>query len=141
MNHPSVKPASSLSATLDDVLRLSNGQGTTLNALLALLSARGVALLMVVCTAPFLIPVSIPGLSTPFGAVLAFCGVFTALSRPVRLPKRLGSRVLPHASLEKSFRILRRIFGKLEKLLHPRFEWFTSDSRMKIGRASWRERV
>ncbi len=127
-----MKPAAvpSLSATLDDLLRLSNGQGTTLNALLARLSDRGVALLMVICTAPFLLPVSIPGLSTPFGAVLALCGVFTALARPVRLPRRLGLRLLPHASLERSFGILRRVFGKLERLLHPRFQWLTSDARL-----------
>lgn len=116
----------SLTATLSDLLALSNGKGTTLNAMLALLSDRGVALLMVVCTAPFLIPVSIPGLSTPFGAVLGLCGIFTAIARPVRLPGRLGARWLPHASLEKSIGILQRIFRRLERFLHPRFGYLAT---------------
>jgi hypothetical protein len=120
----------SLTATLAELLKLSNGRGTTLNAMLALMADRGVALLMVVCTAPFLIPVSIPGLSTPFAAVLAFCGIFTALARPVRLPQRLGARQLPHSSLVKSVSILERVFGRLERYLHPRLQHLATSRRL-----------
>lgn len=120
----------SLTATLEELLALSAGRGTTLNAMLALLADRGVALLMVVCTAPFLIPVTIPGLSTPFGAALAVCGICTARARPVRLPARLGARWLPHASLEKTIRVLERIFGRLERFLHPRHGWLATDPRL-----------
>jgi hypothetical protein len=75
--------------------------------------------LALVLTLPFLIPVSIPGLSTVFGAIIAFIGVAFMLNRDPWLPKRylqreFSSQQLRHA-LEKGMAWLKR----LEKFSRP----------------------
>lgn len=114
--------ASALTGALDDLLARSAGEGVTIDELLVALSDRGVALLMVVCATPFLLPITIPGLSTPFGVLLALCGVAMIVARPVRLPKRLAGKRIAHASLERVARLLKRLLGRLERLLRPRAE-------------------
>jgi hypothetical protein len=117
----------SLTATLDQLVEACEKGPITLNEVLHLTADRGMAILMVVCTAAFLIPISIPGLSTPFGAVLAFCGVFTAFARPIQLPRRLGSKALPKESMLKALGILRRMARRLERFLRPRLPALTSN--------------
>jgi hypothetical protein len=69
---------------------------------------------------PFIIPVSLPGLSTIMGAIIGLLMLRVALGKPPRLPRFLGEKKLPsgleHRVLNGSVRFLRWI----EKLVRPR---------------------
>jgi hypothetical protein len=68
--------------------------GLTVGELLARLGEPGLLALCVVCTVPFLLPVSIPGSSTPFGLLIALIGVGVAANRIPWLPQWLLLRKL-----------------------------------------------
>ena len=70
-------------------------------------------------TLVFLIPVSIPGVSTVFGAAILLVGISRLRARPLWLPERLRHRQLPgerlRAALERGLKWVRR----LERLSRP----------------------
>ena len=68
--------------------------GLTVAELLARLGEPGLLVLCVICAVPFLLPVSIPGSSTPFGLLIALIGVGIAFNRIPWLPRRLLQRHL-----------------------------------------------
>src|SRR6267378_3030381 len=77
------------------------GSGITLNQLLDRTEGRGIYLLIVVLSLPFVIPVSIPGFSIAFGAVITFLALRMALGLPPHLPKSLGERSFSPAIQKK----------------------------------------
>ena len=75
--------------------------GVTLNELLERTEGRGIYLLIVVLSLPFVIPVSVPGFSTVFGAVIIILAVRLALGLPPHLPRSLGRRSLGPGAQQK----------------------------------------
>jgi hypothetical protein len=92
----------------------------TLNAVLVGTEGRGVFCLIILLCFPFLGPVSIPGTSTPLGAVILILGLRLAFGQAQRLPRWVGERALPRGFgrvLNQSVKVLRF----LEKwLVRPR---------------------
>lgn len=81
-------------------------QGTvSLGEILDLVGRDGMLLLVVFLTLVFMVPVSIPGVSTVFGAAILLIGVSRVFGRTLWLPKRVKERGLPsdklRAALEK----------------------------------------
>src|SRR5919109_4003593 len=64
-----------VSAVLSEVICTMPAGGLTLQALLERLGDRGLLIFCMVLTIPFLLPVSIPGSSIPFGVVIALIAV------------------------------------------------------------------
>lgn len=88
------------------------------------LSTRGHALLAFFLALPFLQPVPLPGLSTPFGAAIAVLGLLMALGRPTWLPRRWLRRDLPSAQLVRIVRTGQRLLRRVERFIKPRGVWF-----------------
>jgi hypothetical protein len=63
--------------------------GLTVGELLACLGEAGLLVLCVILATPFLLPVSIPGSSVPFGLLIALIGIGIAAGRTPWLPERL----------------------------------------------------
>jgi hypothetical protein len=109
-----------VSAVLSEMVCSLPAAGLTLHELLALLGACGPLLLCVVLTIPFLLPVSIPGLSLLFGAVIALNAMSLITHRSPWLPERLlywrlaAAHLVP--VLEKGVRLL----AHLQKWIRPR---------------------
>jgi hypothetical protein len=79
----------------------------------------GLLLVTIFLTLVFLIPVSIPGVSTAFGAVILLVGVSRLRGKPLWLPARLRARSIPTARLRPA---LERGLGwvqRLEKVSRP----------------------
>ena len=74
----------------------------SLDALLDQFGPQGLLLLTALLTLVFLIPVSIPGVSTVFGAGILLVGVCRLLRRPLWLPARLRERQLPSDRLRSA---------------------------------------
>lgn len=73
----------------------------TLGQMLEQVGSQGLLLFAALLTLVFLIPVSIPGVSTVFGAAILLIGVSRLLDRPLWLPARLRDRELPAERLRQ----------------------------------------
>src|SRR5690606_18121384 len=110
----------SVSAGLAEILLTMPADGFTLRGLLERLGERGLLILCMVLTLPFLLPVSIPGPSLPFGMVIALNGVGIFTHAAPWLPDRLMSRRFAADALRPVFARGIRFFSGLERWVHPR---------------------
>ena len=110
----------------EELQRLANQfikQPATLGGILAATQGRGFDLLLVLICVPFLTPIPLLGLSTPFGLVVFLIGGRLALGRQPWLPRRLLERELPGAFITKLLSAATRVVGWLEVLLRPRLRF------------------
>jgi hypothetical protein len=94
-----------------------------LSDILAATQGRGFNLLLLVIGLPFLTPIPLPGLSTPFGFVVLLIGARLALGHQPWLPKKLLHRQLPARFVAKLLGAASRIVRCLEVLLRPRLDF------------------
>jgi hypothetical protein len=85
-----------------------------------------------VLTIPFLLPVSIPGTSTPFGLLIALNAVGLALHKSPWLPARLMQRRIAAEQLMAMLEKGVQLFARLERLIRPRLLVLTH--RASVGR-------
>lgn len=91
----------------------------SLGAMLRHFGQHGLLLLTVLLTLVFLIPVSIPGVSTVFGAAILLVGISRLSGRPLWLPARLRDRPLPAERLRGALQGGMRWVRRLEKISKP----------------------
>ena len=116
-----MQPHLPLSDRLSQILEHDSGAGPlTVNHLLEGTEGRGFYLVIILLSLPFIVPISIPGVSTVLGVVVALLSLRLAFGLPPRLPRFLGERPLPPARLEKVLRGSIRFLRVLEKWVKPR---------------------
>lgn len=91
----------------------------TLGELLDVFGDEGMLLLTMLLTLVFLIPVSIPGVSTVFGAAILLVGISRLLGRPLWLPARLMGKALPADKLRPGLAGGMVWVQRLEKISRP----------------------
>ena len=91
----------------------------TLGELLDVFGDEGLLLLTMLLTVVFLIPVSIPGVSTVFGAAILLVGISRLIGRPLWLPARLKNRALPADKLRPGLTRGMVWVQRLEKISRP----------------------
>ena len=74
----------------------------SLGSMLQHFGQQGLLVLTVLLTLVFMIPVSIPGLSTVFGAAILLIGISRLSGKPLWLPTRLRDRPLPSDRLRSA---------------------------------------
>ncbi len=90
-----------------------------LGDLLNVLGDEGLLLLGLMMTLVFLIPVSIPGVSTIFGAAILLIGLSRLRGRPLWLPQKLKQRPLPAKRLRPALRTGMKWVRRMEKISRP----------------------
>jgi hypothetical protein len=120
MSRPLDQVDTRVSAALCQVIRSMPVEGLTLRELLERLGVRGLLILCMILTMPFLLPVSIPGSSIPFGAIIALNGVGIVTHRAPWLPERLMNRRLAAHALVPLLARGAHLFSRLERWIHPR---------------------
>ncbi|MGH7943559.1 MAG: exopolysaccharide biosynthesis protein [Opitutaceae bacterium] len=118
-----------LSEELAMILREFEVETVTLREVIGLLHGRGFVLLIMLLALPFCTPVPLPGLSTPFGLIIAIVGARIAFGANPWLPARLLDTRLPPKSFAKMFALTRKIILGFERLLRPRMLWVTATAR------------
>jgi hypothetical protein len=108
-----------VSIVLAEVIRTMPAEGLTLRGILGQLGDRGLLILCMVLTMPFLLPVSIPGSSIPFGVVIALIAVGLVTHRAPWLPNCLMNRRLARGHVVPMLEKGARLFARLERLIHP----------------------
>ncbi len=117
-----------LSETLRELIRGIHGPTITLRALMERIGEQGLLLVCAVASLPFLIPVSIPGVSTVFGAAIILISVAISLNRLPWLPRRILDRELDTQKLLPALEKGANVVSRLDRFLKPRMEVFTSGS-------------
>jgi len=114
-----------LSGTLRAVRAQVSGESITLAALLGLIGEQGLLLFVMFLMVPFLLPVSIPGMSTVFSLVVILVGAGVVMNRIPWLPPRL----LAHAiAVERLMPALDKAIGlttRIERVIRPRWSALT----------------
>lgn len=90
------------------------------------LQERAYTLLIVLLALPFSAPVSVPGLSTPLGLVIAVTAGTFALGRTPVLPARLLGTRLPPKFFRTLLETTSRAISFVERQLQPRWMWLTA---------------
>ncbi|MCJ7729741.1 MAG: exopolysaccharide biosynthesis protein [Sedimentisphaerales bacterium] len=108
-------------------------EGVTLVEILDLVGKDSLLLLAVFLTLVFLIPVSIPGVSTLFGAAILLIGVSRLFGRNLWLPKSFRNRIVSTDKLRAALKRALVWFHRLERMSRPhRLNMLTSDGLMGI---------
>lgn len=119
-------------ATLADTLRATahaiDESHVSLRQMLALVGEQGMLLFCVLLTVPFLLPVSVPGISTPFGLLILFIGIGTTLNRVPWLPAMLMERRFAADPLKSTLHKGADLLAKLDRVIRPRLLLLTSSN-------------
>ncbi|CAD7046762.1 protein exod [Pseudorhizobium endolithicum] len=110
----------SLSATLRDVISRIGGSSVTLRDLMSAVGEHGLLLLCAVAALPFLIPVSIPGVSTVFGFAIILISLAITFNRMPWLPRKILDRKLDSQKLVPALEKGVSIVSRLDNYLRPR---------------------
>ena len=113
-------PARPLSAELAQLRDAFAERPPTLREIIAVLAGRAWELLMILFVLPFLLPVSVPGTSTPLGLTVAVIAAQLAIGRLPWLPRRLLDKELPPGFLGKVLGTTEGVVKFLERALRPR---------------------
>jgi hypothetical protein len=115
---------------LTDVIETLPAESVTLAIILDMLGREGYLLLTVLLTLPFMAPVSIPGVSTIFGAVILLIGLNVMIDRELRLPDRFMKRAFPAGKLRTALGKGVVWLHRLERISRPRLSRLSQGSAM-----------
>lgn len=116
----------SLSQTLRDLIAGIRGHTVTLRELMDAVGEQGLLLICALASLPFLLPVSIPGVSTVFGAAIILVSIAIALNRLPWLPSRILDRKLETARLVPTLEKGASMVSRLDRYLKPRLSVLTT---------------
>lgn len=105
----------------------------TLVEIMDIVGADSLMLLTIFLSLVFLVPVSIPGVSTVFGTGILLVGVTRLFARKLWLPNRIAERKLSSEKLRAGFKRALTWFHRLEKISRPhRLPGLTADGFMML---------
>jgi hypothetical protein len=114
-------PEVRMSAALAAAAAAVRDPSVTLRDLVALLGEQGLLVFCGVLAAPFLLPITVPGMSTVLGMPMLLIGFAVMLSRVPWLPERLLNRSLPTSTVRSVLDNVRGWAERFEHLVRPRW--------------------
>jgi len=119
--------AEPISQRLRSLVRALPPTGITLSELIHRVGNDGLLILAALLTLVFLIPISIPGVSTVFGAAILLIGISRLLRRELWIPARLKHRTIGTKKLRPVLRKALPLLHKLERVSRPnRIAWLVA---------------
>lgn len=95
----------------------------TLGDVIVVLQGRAWTLVLILLALPFITPIPLPFLSTPFGLAIALIALRLALGQKPWLPERLLVKPLPAGFFGTVLRFAGGVLRFLERFLRPRLAW------------------
>jgi hypothetical protein len=126
--NPEVRMSAALAAAETTV----RDPSITLRELLGALGEQGLLVFCGVLAAPFLLPVTVPGMSTVLGLPMLLIGFAVMVSRVPWLPERLLNHSLPALTVRK---VLQKVQGwaeRFEHLVRPRWLGLTGSRAINV---------
>lgn len=125
-----------LGQRLEDIIAQISGDTITLQELMEHCGRDGMLLICALSTLPFLIPVSVPGVSTVFGAAIVLIGCAVLLNRLPWLPQRIQKKPLDTARLVPALKKGARVVTRLDKWIKSRALYLTSATMLRVDAAA-----
>jgi hypothetical protein len=94
-------------------------QGVTLAEIRDIVGQDGLLILTALLTVVFLVPVSVPGVSTVFGAAILLIGITRLVGFSLWLPRRIEDKVLPSDKLRSALDVGGKWVHRLERVSRP----------------------
>lgn len=117
-----------VSQRLRSLIRAIPPTGITLGDLIHRVGSDGLLILTALLTLIFLIPVSIPGVSTVFGGAVLLIGISRLLRRELWIPARIKDKTLESKKLRPMLRKALPWLKKIERVSRPnRIQWLIAD--------------
>ncbi len=119
------------SETLQDALKRAAslpGPDVTLRQILAAIGDHGSLILCAVLAVPFMLPVSIPGVSTVFGLAILLLGIGITLNRIPWLPRQIMDRQINARKLNGVLVRGIGIVARVEAVIQPRLGFLTASA-------------
>ncbi len=117
-----------ISQRLRTLVRSLPRTGITLSELIHRVGNDGLLLLTALLTLVFLIPVSIPGVSTVFGAAILLIGLSRLFRRELWIPSRMKHKIIGTRKLRPVLRKALPWLQKIERVSRPnRIGWLVAD--------------
>ena len=116
-----------VSQRLRALVRSMPRTGITLSELIRSVGNDGLLILVALLTLVFLIPISIPGVSTVFGAAILLISISRLSGRELWIPSKLAHRVIGTRKLRPLLRKALSWLKKLERVSKPnRIQWLVA---------------
>ncbi|MCI2425957.1 exopolysaccharide biosynthesis protein [Candidatus Acetothermia bacterium] len=123
----------SLREKIELIIQILPPKNVTLIEIIDIIGTDSLMLLAIFLSLVFLVPVSIPGVSTVFGAGIILIGITRLFNRKLWLPKAIATRKLSSEQLRKGLKRAIVGFHRLEKISYPhRMQWLTSGSLVSL---------
>jgi hypothetical protein len=120
MQHATQSPRdAALGEQLGTIIEQLPEDSITLGELLDVFGEEGLLLLTALLTLVFLIPVSIPGVSTVFGGAILLIGISRLIGKPLWIPRRLRDKSLPAAKLRPALTGGMTWVRRMERISRP----------------------
>jgi hypothetical protein len=111
---------------LHDVEAACEKGDPTIAQIFKIFGADGHFVLIVFLILPFLQPVPLMGLSTPFGLLIGVVGVFALLRKPPLVPKRWADRRVSRKIVSRIAFAADRVLSRIGRWIHPRWSFLFS---------------
>lgn len=121
----------SLSNALTNAVSAGTGDYITIGEIVAGIRGRALALLLVLFALPNILP-ALPGTSAITGAPLVLLTLQMALGQGVWLPRVVANRAVPRAGLLALLNRAKPYFERIERMLHPRQLWLTTQLAQRL---------
>lgn len=125
-------PEKRLSTALADTAAAVRGHRVTLRELLGYIGEQGLLVFCAVLAAPFLLPVSLPFMSTALGLPMLLIGFAVTMNRVPWLPERLLDHALPSATVQQVLTRFSRWAERVEHLIRPRMLGLTGSPAINV---------
>ena len=114
-------PESSFVIVLKKILLMTyETQTIQVKDIISTLSLKGYATLLVLLSLPFCSPLQIPGVSTPFGVLIAFLGLRMMFGKELWLPQFLLDKTMSSLTVSKVIHYVLKVVNFLQKFLKER---------------------
>lgn len=114
---------SSLKTTLLSLQQQAENKNLSCQEILDILATQGPTVAIILLSLPFCLPIQIPGLSTPFGLMIASLGIQMLLGKKLWLPKKMLSRKISSSFLLQVTAKVQTFLATATKWIHPRCLW------------------
>lgn len=104
----------------------------TLKRIFDVMGEEGHSVIIIFLCVPYMQPIPIPGLSTPFGLIMALIGLFLYLQKPPWIPKRFQNLSVSSASVIKVSEVAEKIWYKAARFIKARWAFLHDNQLFRV---------
>lgn len=112
--------------------KAKNTNEIPLRTIFSMLSGKGYAALFILLSLPFTFPIQIPGVSTPFGIIMAFLSLRFAFAKRLWWPEWILNKTISSQTVETISEKTITILQQLKKITRPRMTFLAQNTLLHL---------